>query len=93
MNLWGEIVVIGKSKEQLAELGAVKAAKRAAALAYQRENTFVEQGVTIMPAIGKTGGKDNVGWEMHKKGQPAWYVSNTGEALRKVPKFIAYGLS
>lgn len=65
-------------------------AKQGSAKAYQEANTEMVRGVRLRPAIGKTGGVDNVGWEMHKKGSEDWYVTTKEEALSKLDRFLAF---
>jgi len=81
---------LSATSEQAAKARAAREFKRIAAVAFQDAHTEIIKGVRIRPAIGKTGGSPNVGWEMHKKDSPDWYVGNKEEALRKLEKFLAY---
>ncbi len=70
------------------ELTIAKEVKRRADLARQGAMTESVDGLTIRPAIGKTGGVDNVGWEIEGNGH-TWYVRSKEEALASIPRFKA----
>lgn len=69
--------------------------KRQAALKFQEENTLVTpEGYTVRPAIGRTGGAENVGWELipPAKGGPEWYFGTNEGALGGVKRHLGrYG--
>jgi hypothetical protein len=75
-----------------AEMTERRLAARKAAEAYQSEQTLVVEGYTIRPAIGKTGGGDNVGWELipaKGAGGPPWYVKTRERAIESIPRHRA----
>jgi hypothetical protein len=67
---------------------AAKAAKHAAAVTDQASRTVVRDGYKIRPAIGKTGGADNVGWELIPlccEG-PIWYFATLALCVQNIPR-------
>lgn len=59
------------------EVRSHKESKRTRSLEHQKANTSYKDGFKIQPAIGKTGGADNVGWELIpvKVNGPPWYLA------------------
>ncbi len=63
-----------------------QAARHAADLARQASERITVDGYTIQPAIGRTGGADNIGWELiPAEGRP-WYLRTKAEALDAIPR-------
>lgn len=69
-------------------LSQAKAAKRAADLAWQASQRLQVDGYVVQPAIGKTGGADNVGWELHPSpgSGPTWYLRTREEAIEAIER-------
>lgn len=63
-----------------------RCAKWEAECAFQLANTSVTDGYTIRPAIGRTGGVDNVGWELLKVGYCDRYVGTKADCLLLIAK-------
>lgn len=66
-----------------------KAAHRVSQVAYQKTyHQLFSDGYAVQPAIGKTGGVDNVGWELlaPSKGGPDWYLATRELCLQEVPR-------
>lgn len=59
---------------------------RRSALALQEAETVVVDGYRICPAIGRTGGADNVGWELHPPAGmgPPWYLAERDLAIAAI---------
>lgn len=63
-----------RTPAEMAEMRAKRDADRAAAEVWQREQATIVGLSVIQPAIGRTGGVDNVGWEVLTPGrQPRYY--------------------
>lgn len=62
------------------ELRAIKAAKRSEAEACQTANSHQIGPFTLRPAIGRTGGADSVGWELHRDGAATKYYGTKEQA-------------
>ena len=59
----------------LAEARRIRAERRQEAEVFQLNQQAVRPRGYAQPAIGKTGGADNVGWEVHIKGEPVRYYA------------------
>ena len=62
------------------QLRAIKAQKRSEAEASQIAQTITIGPFTLRPAIGRTGGVDNVGWELHRDGAATKYYGTKEQA-------------
>lgn len=67
---------------------AAKQAKRASELSYQNDNRLVVYGWTIQPAIGRTGGVPNVGWEVNCPKESSHYFSTRTQCIEWVDKWL-----
>lgn len=72
------------------QLAAAKAAKRAAELAWQSERSVIIDGFTIRPAIGRTGGSKNTGWELCPPRDlgPIWYLATKDAAIESIGRYL-----
>lgn len=62
------------------QLRAIKALKRSEAEAYQTANSHQIGPFILRPAIGRTGGAENVGWELHQYGAATKYYGTKEQA-------------
>jgi len=76
------------------EAHQAKRALRASAKAFQDLNASVVDGYTLKPAIGRTGGVNNIGWELHPPARQGsvWYLSTKQGCIDSIPRHRAlYG--
>ncbi len=74
------------SAEQMAVVSAKRATDRLAAEADQLARTEVVDGYTIRPAIGRTGGADNVGWELIPPSGCARFLATREQSVAAVER-------
>lgn len=78
-------------QQRSAGLWQMKAAKREAEVRDQSAQTEVIDGYTVRPAIGRTGGVANVGWELIPPsgvGRP-WFLATRLLAIQAIPRHKA----
>jgi hypothetical protein len=71
-----------------AEMREIKAAKYAKALADRGNRQVIQDGYRIWPAIGRTGGAENLGWELiplENEG-PIWYFATKELCIKNIPR-------
>ena len=60
--------------------------RHTADLARQAASRFTVDGYTLQLAIGRTGGVDNAGWELHPPSGPTWYLRDRDAAVAAIPR-------
>jgi hypothetical protein len=71
------------TSESAAKARAAKKAREETDKAMQAEQTFHHLGYDCMPAIGRTGGVEAVGWELHCAGLPTLYFATKQQAIER----------
>jgi len=72
-----------------AEMRERRAAKIHRDWLYQEAKSIRIGDIIIKPAIGKTGGADNIGWEMHRPAEVPQYYATQEQAEAAAKAWLA----